>query len=143
VYGSQNWDWNCNCQSGLVADPEVTLAGFAVMPGEIIRVPRAGYAIGDGYDALVLHADAERVAINYTREGNPVRGYTVYIEGIAVDSTLIALYQQTNAAGRGALPALQVGQAIGRARVGEIKIAIRDSGAFMDPRSRKDWWRGR
>ncbi|MDE3090136.1 MAG: hypothetical protein KGJ80_12205 [Chloroflexota bacterium] len=141
VYQIYNWDWSCNCQGALLADPEISLVGLVVSPGEIIGVPRSSYYIGEDYQVLVLHADSERVTLNYTRTGNPSRGYTIYLEGLAVDSTLVALYQQTNAAGRVELPALQAGQGLGRARGGEIKVAIRDAGAFMDPRSRKDWWR--
>lgn len=143
AYQVNAWDWNCNCAGALLANPQVTLAGFTVTPGEIIRVPPSSYYLGNDYQALVLYADGERITLNYTRAGNPLRGYTIYLEGIAVDSGLLALYQQTNAAGRVELPALQAGQGIGRARTSEIKVAIRDAGAFMDPRSRKDWWRGR
>jgi hypothetical protein len=25
----------------------------------------------------------------------------------------------------------------------EIQVAVRDTGSFMDPRSRNDWWQGR
>ena len=46
-------------------------------------------------------------------------------------------------AGRGRMPALRAGQAFGHARGGEIGVAIRDWGTFLDPRSRKDWWQGR
>ncbi len=143
AYQIHKWDWNCNCRGELFAEPEATLISFAATPGEIIRVPRSSYYIGNDFQALVLYADGGRVTFNYTRTGNPVRGYTIYLEGIAVDAGLIALYQQTNDAGRVELPALRAGQAIGRAQTGEIKLAIRDAGAFMDPRSRKDWWRGR
>ena len=38
------------------------------------------------------------------------------------------------------LPALRAEQAFGRARGDEIMVSIRDTGSFMDPRSRKDWW---
>jgi hypothetical protein len=41
------------------------------------------------------------------------------------------------------LPALRGSQALGRARDASIGVAIRDTGSFMDPRSRKDWWQGR
>jgi len=136
----RNWDWGCNCPGPLLADAEVTLVSLAVTSGEIIRVPRSSYYIGGDYQALVLYADSERITFNYTRTGNPVRGYTIYLEGLAVDSTLHALYQQTDGAGRAELPALQAGQGIGRAKGNELKAAIRDAGAFMDPRSRKDWW---
>ena len=37
---------------------------------------------------------------------------------------------------------VRVGQSIGRAATTELGIAVCDDGMFMDPRSRKDWWRG-
>jgi hypothetical protein len=67
----------------------------------------------------------------------------LHLENICVDANLLALYRQLNAAGRSKLPALWPGQPIGRAPGREIEVAIRDSGAFLDPRSRKDWWQGR
>jgi hypothetical protein len=41
------------------------------------------------------------------------------------------------------LPALWPGQPLSLARGSKIDAAIRDSGAFLDPRSRKDWWQSR
>jgi hypothetical protein len=127
----------------LITNPEVTLAGMAVTPGEAIHVPNSGYDIGDGYQVLVLYASTERITLKYTREDNVVYGYTLHVENICVEPTLLALYQSWNDAGRGHLPALRAGQAFGRARSDEIQVAIRDTGAFMDPRSCKDWWQGR
>ncbi|MCL7454490.1 MAG: hypothetical protein M8467_15740, partial [Anaerolineae bacterium] len=66
--------------------------------------------------------------------------YTVHVENVCVEPSLLALYRQWDAAGRVRLPALRGGQPFGRARGTEIGVAIRDSGTFMDPRSRKDWW---
>ncbi len=140
VYQVYLWDAECNCRGALMTNPEVTMASLAANPGETLHVPDAGYNLGGGYNALVLYADSDRIAFTYTREDNPVRGYVLYLEGIAVGSNLVALYQQANSAGRAELPALRVGQAFARGR-GEVKFAIRDAGAFMDPRSRKDWWR--
>jgi len=60
-----------------------------------------------------------------------------------VEPNLLALYERMNAQGRGHLPALRAGQAFGRARDTEIRVSIRDTGRFMDPRVRKDWWAGR
>ncbi len=91
----------------------------------------------------MIYADAERLVLNFTRSANPIRGYTLYLEGVAVDSSLLGLYQNLNAAGRSNLPAIQPGQGLARTRGTEVKIAIRDAGGFMDPRSRKDWWRGK
>lgn len=141
VYHVYDWDWSHDRRGQRLNDPEVTLAGLAVSPGEIIYVPPAGYTIGSGYDVLVLYASPVRVTLKYTREDNVVNGYTLHLENICVEPRLLALYESSNSNGRGTLPALQAGQAIGRARGNELGVAIRDNGVFMDPRSQKDWWR--
>lgn len=143
VFQVYSWDSLCGCKSGLVTEYPVSLISLATSPGEVIRAPRSGYYIGQDFQSFVIYADTERIALNYTREANPIRGYTIYIEGVAIDTSLLALYQQANSAGRNQLPALQSWQAVGRAKGNEILVAIRDAGAFMDPRSRKDWWHGR
>jgi hypothetical protein len=136
------WNWECNCRAALIGDPDVTMAGLVANPGETLHVPVSGYSIGEGMEVLVLYADAERITLKYSREDSVTGGYTFYIEGVAVEASLLALYQQMNGAGRGELPALREGQAFARARENQVKVATRD-GAFFDPRSRKDWWRGR
>jgi len=143
VYHTNNWDWGSNSRGGPVTDFEVTVAGFAAKPGETIHVPDSGYSIGSGYAVLVLYAEANRITLKYTGEDNVVKGYTLHVEGIGVEPRLLALYQQLNAAGRRQLPALRAGQAFGRARGNEVQVGIRDTGRFMDPRVRKDWWRGK
>jgi hypothetical protein len=121
----------------------VTLLGMETTPGELVRLPVAGYDISGGYSALVMYAEPTRVTLKYTREDTPATGYMVHLENICVDPNLLALYRQLNAAGRIQLPALFPGQPLGRAPGTEIDAAVRDSGAFLDPRSRKDWWQGR
>ena len=143
VYRVYDWNWACNCRGSLLTTWDVTLAGLAVTPGETIHVPDSGYDIGAGYRALVLYASQERITLKYTREDNVVSGYTVHLENVCVEPGLLALYQFWNGNGRGHLPALRAGQALGRARGDQIGVAVRDAGTFMDPRSRKDWWRGR
>jgi hypothetical protein len=143
VYQVYGWDWEHNRLGSLVTDPEVTMAGLAVTPGETIHVPDSGYTIGGGYEALVLYATPERITLKYTPDDHVIWGYTLHVENICVEPRLLALYQSWNEAGRGRLPALRAGQAFGRARGSEIGVVIRDNGAFMDPRSRKDWWQGR
>lgn len=138
-----DWNWAGNCRGDAIAWPPVTLAKLATTPGEIIALPGCTYGIGDGYMALVLYASPERLTLKYTREDNVVRGYTLHLDGLCVEPSLLALYQSLNSAGRGMLPALRSGQALGRARDTAIGVAIRDAGSFMDPRSRKDWWQGR
>jgi len=146
VYKVYDWDWECGedgCRGPLLTRWDVTLAGMGVAAGETIHVPDSGKTIGQGYEVLVLYASEERITLKYTLDDNVVSGYTVHVENVCVEPSLLALYQEWNAAGRGRLPALEAGQAFGRAQSGEIGVAIRDAGTFMDPRSEKDWWQGR
>ena len=146
LYQVYDWNWTTNQRGGLLTKWPVTLAGLASTPGEQVRVPSAGYSIGlsimDGYQVLVLYATPERITLKYTREDNVVAGYTLHVENVCVDPSLVSLYQSLNTAGRNPLPALNAGQAFGTARGGELAVAIRDTGEFMDPRSRLDWWHG-
>jgi hypothetical protein len=91
--------------SGLITSPPVTLAGLATTPGEIIRLPDSGYDIGGGFDAMVLYADETRIAMKYTPTDDIAGGYTVYLEKMCVEPSLLALYEQLNAGGRSQLPA--------------------------------------
>ncbi len=146
AYRVYDWNWACNCRGAPLTTWDVTLAGMATTKDEIIRVPGSGYDIGrlpNGFEVMVLYAAPNRVTLKYTREDNVVSGYTVHIENICVEPTLLSLYNTMNAAGRASLPALYAGQGIGRAVGNQIGVAIRDTGQFMDPRSRKDWWIGR
>lgn len=144
VYRVHDWDWGKGPQ-GARGTPlsryDVTLLGMAVKAGEILYVPDAGYSIGEGMQVLVLYATSERITLKYTREDNVVDGYTLHIEGICVEPKLQEVYNQMDAAGRRQLLALAAGQPFGRARDTEIKVAVRDKGTFMDPRTSKDWWR--
>jgi hypothetical protein len=140
VYRVHDWEWGEYRRGKTLDDPEVTLAGLRVTPGEIIYLPPSGYTIGEGFDALVLYADPLRLTIKYTREDNVVSGYTLHLENICPEPRLLAVYNNCNANARGHLPALYGGHALGRARGTELGVAIRDNGDFMDPRSSKDWW---
>jgi hypothetical protein len=143
VYQVYDWDWEHNRRGDLLTQYDVTLAGMAVAPGEVLHLPDSGYNLGNGYEALVLYATEERITLKYTREDNVVLGYTIHVENVCVEPRLLALYQDSNDAGRAELPALRGGQPFGRAREGEIRVAIRDAGTFMDPRSRRDWWQSK
>jgi hypothetical protein len=142
-YQVHNWDWGSNSRGKPITDFEATAVGCQVKVGETIHVPEAGYSIGQGYAVMVLYADKNRITLKYTGEDSVVSGYAIHIEGVCTDPNLLALYEQMNAAGRRHLPALRAGQAFGRARDKEVQVTIRDTGRFMDPRVRKDWWRGR
>ncbi len=140
VYQVQSWDWGCNCASSYITDPQVTMAGFAMKPAEIVELPTSGYDIGGGFQALVLYATNETITLKYTRSDDVVYGYTIHLANVCVEPSLLALYDQANAAGRTALPGLAGNQALGRVRGNELLVTIRDTGSWMDPRSRKDWY---
>jgi hypothetical protein len=141
AYRVYDWNWSTNSRGALIDDWPVTLAGLPAVPGETLHVPGSGYDIG-GYEVLVLYATEYRITLKYTREDNVVYGYTLHVEGVCVEPKLLALYREWNANGRGELPALRAHQAFGRAIGNEVGVAIRDTGAFMDPRSHNDWWIG-
>ncbi|WP_420632155.1 hypothetical protein [Candidatus Leptofilum sp.] len=140
AYQIYRWDWACNCRLDLMSNWPTTLLGMGTSEGEPIHVPDSGYDIGGGNDVMVLYATDNRITLKYTREDNVVFGYTVHIEDICVDPALVSLYDSLDAAGRAQLPVLAGGQPFGRALGDEIKVSIRDTGNFLDPRSRKDWW---
>ena len=135
-----DWDWDNHRRGPLLLSPEVTLAWLAASPSETLHVPESGYSIGSGYAVLVLYASHDRITLKYTREDNVIEGYTLHVENICVEPTLLDLYLACVDAGRDNTPALRSGQAFGRATSNAVGIAIRDSGCFLDPRSRKDWW---
>ncbi|MEZ4870402.1 MAG: hypothetical protein R3C14_54230 [Caldilineaceae bacterium] len=145
AYQVNDWDWNCGtdgCKGAPIANPPVTLLEVAVPPGEALFIPTRNAEIyAGGFKALVLYAAATRITLVYTREDTAAHGYVVHLEDVMVDPALLALYTEKNAAGRHELPALHANERFANAVGATIKIAIRDSGSFMDPRSRKDWWK--
>jgi hypothetical protein len=143
TYQVYDWDWSSNTRGDPIQDFDVTMTGLRVSEGETIFTPDFGHEIGAGYVALVLYADPHRVTLKYTGEDNVIEGYTLHLEGICIYANLLNTYNARQADGRGALPALRPGQPIGYAPGNEVGVAIRDRGAFLDPRSRKDWWQGR
>lgn len=140
VYELEAWDWGCNCAGAYMTDPPVTMAGFATTQGEIVELPASGYDIGGGFGALVLYATTQTITLKYTRDDDVVHGYTIHLANVCVEPALRALYEQSDQAGRTALPALRGDQPLGRARGAELLVTIRDTGSWMDPRSRKDWY---
>ncbi len=140
-----DWDWGCGpdgCRGAPLTQPPVTLLEVGTAVGEFIYLPSRRADILDGvYVAMILYAEPSRLTIKYTRDDSPATGYTLHLEGLEVDPALVARYAELNAAGRSHLPGLRNGDLLGRA-MGTLKLAIRDSGSFMDPRTRKDWWKG-
>jgi hypothetical protein len=142
AYRVHDWDWTSMRPGEPITAWPVTLLGLRTSPGDAISMPESGYSIGSGYAALVLYANARRITLKYTREDNVVLGYTLHLEGLCVDPPLRALYDAMDREGRRRLPSLRGGQPFATAHGDQVLLAIRDSGTFMDPRSRKDWWPG-
>ncbi len=140
------WNWGCGtngCRGNPISYPEVTLISLSAGLGEPIHLPtRMAEIYGGGYKALVLYADERRITLTYTRDDSPVYGYMVHLEDVGIDAAIVQRYRELSAAGRNELPALRSGELIGYAFAGSIKVAVRDTGSFMDPRTRKDWWKG-
>ena len=111
--------------------------------GDPLHIPsRRAEIHGGGYIALVLYATEERLTLTYTREDSPAVGYMVHLEDICVDPNLLDLYRRLDADGRHMLPAIHNDEQVGTAASDQVLVAVRDTGSFMDPRSRKDWWQG-
>lgn len=142
TYQRYRWSDECDCPTDTTSPWETTVLGMGVKPGETIYTPDSGYDIGGGYEYLVMYAAETRITLHIGRE-DEFPGYVIHIEDVCTDPDLLALYRQNHAAGRGELPALRGHQPFGKALGNEIKIAVRDTGSFMDPRSRNDWWQGR
>ena len=145
TYQRIRWDWSCDCpdQENLTYSKwDSTVIGLAVKPGETIYTPESGYEIGGGYEYQVMYAGDSGITL-YIGTDDDYHGYVVHIEDVCVDPDLVDLYWDLHYDGRKELPALKGHQAFGKALSGEIKVAVRDSGHFLDPRSRNDWWRGR
>jgi hypothetical protein len=154
VYQVNSWNWGCGphgCPAGPILEPAVTLMTLNTTPGQSIYIPERGASIYSGnYKALVLYAEPTRLTLGYTRRDTVAAGYVVHLENVCVDPNLLALYRAQVGPDRyrklngGAyrLPALRNNQILGTALGQELGVAVRDRGTFLDPRSRKDWWRG-
>ncbi len=163
VYQVYDWNWatspNPGTRGSPLISPTVTLVGMQTVPGESIRSPVHGYNLGSPWGtggAMVIFADANNITLTFTRNDSAAKGYTVHIEGICIDPSLLSLYNSLNTVGNTAsgryhfynnptglyynLPGLTEGQVLGTALGSEIQVSIRDTGSFKDPRSDKDWW---
>ena len=149
-----DWDWACQgdagepwagngCRGSAITDPAVTLIALGTEPGSPVRTPsRDAEIYGGGYVALALYAEEKRLTLVYTREDSAAFGYVIHLESFCVDPALVEAYRSQNAEGRSQLPGLRSLERVGIAGVTPLKVAVRDSGSFLDPRSRKDWWKG-
>ncbi|MCS7088212.1 MAG: hypothetical protein NZL91_05925 [Thermoflexales bacterium] len=150
AYRRYDWNWNesgpppYGARGDVNNDWPVSALDLAATPGEGIYIPERNVSNNPiGTVAMVLYADEDEVTLAYTANDSVVHGYVVYLMNFCVDPNLVALYRAQLNNGRratGQLPAVRNNQRIGTARHGYVTVAIRDTGMFMDPRSRKDWW---
>lgn len=150
AYRRYDWNWNENApppygsRGGVNNDWPVSVLDLEAVRGEGIYIPERNMPNNpSGTVAMVLYADEDEVTLAYTANDSVVNGYVVYLMNFCVDPNLVALYRAQLNNGRratGQLPAVRNNQRIGTARYNYVTVAVRDSGMFMDPRSRKDWW---
>jgi hypothetical protein len=143
TYQANDWDWlGCNC--GVPRSPSpypVTMLGLRTTPGQALRIASRNLPVDPaGFKAVVLYADAGQLALKYTAEDRVDNGYLVHLVNLCVDPNLVEWYQRLDAAGRRWLPAVFDDSVIGVAQGSEVDVIVRDSGSFLDPRSRQDWW---
>ena len=151
-YQRHDWNWNENApppygsQDGVNQQYPVTVIDMAATKGEGVYIPeRNANNSGLGTQAMVLYADEDEMTLTYTDMDRPDVGYVVYIANFCVDPQLVAAYRAQLRDGKratGKLPAVRNNERIGITNNDAITVAIRDSGPFLDPRSRKDWWQG-
>jgi hypothetical protein len=137
VYTVHDWDWGCNCKGKLIEEDTVVLAGIKTTPGEPIYIPPREQDIYDRkYYAVVLYASEDSLTFLYNRAGTVVQGYTIHYVGLQTDPNLVALFRESQG---NQLPGLTLDTPVGIA-TGELLVAIRDNGKFLDTRSQHDWW---
>jgi hypothetical protein len=143
AYQLNDWDWlGCNCAVPRPRSPyPVTMLGLRTTAGQPLHIASRDLPIDPrGFVAMVLYADAGQLALKYTSEDRVDTGYLVHLSHLCVDPNLVALYEQLDAAGRHWLPGVYNDSVVATALEGEVRVSVRDSGAFLDPRSWQDWW---
>jgi hypothetical protein len=153
VRAHKRFDWNWDeagpppygARGGVNDDWPVSVLEFGTAPGEAIYIPERGPEIGGGFNAMVLYAGPNELTITYQRYDSVTDGYVIHLSGLCIEPQLLALYRAQLQNGRratGRLPGVKNNQPVGAALSNVIAVAVRDQGAYLDPRSRKDWWQG-
>lgn len=163
VYRTYLWNWGVSpdpgTRGGVDSNPTVGVVGLSTTPGETLQVPTSYYKIaevgGTQYQAFVMYADSDTIAMHFTAEDTASVGYTVHVDNICTDPNLLALYNQLdNPSGPRYthqpysgwhgyaynMPYLAVGQAFGTAHDTEIRVKIIDTGSTLDPRGCWNLW---
>jgi hypothetical protein len=151
-YQRFDWKWNENgpppygTRGRVNNDYPVAVLDMGTTAGEQINIPEISANNNPiGTKAMVLYADERQITLVYGDRDRVDSGFVIYLANFCVDPNLVALYRAQLENGKratGRLPALFADQKIGVANGAFVTVAIRDQGAFLDPRSRTDWWAG-
>jgi hypothetical protein len=149
AYKRYNWNWNeqgpppYGSRGDVNNDWPVSVLDFDTQLGEPVYIPNRNPQIGGGFNAMVLFASEREITFAYYRQDHVINGYVIHMMNFCVDPNLVALYRAQLLNGKREtkkLPGLKVDQVIGTALEDAVTVAVRDRAAFLDPRSRKDWW---
>lgn len=122
-------------------DPaDVSMCGFAASPSTPVHAPNTCQS-----PWYVLYADEGFITMVVNGAdcigGDCDEGYGVHIDGLIVNKDLLTLYRKDDAEGRNRLPIVNANDVIGTVDTGgEVRVTIRDTGSYMDPRTLRDWW---
>lgn len=108
--------------------------------GSDILAPKIGYDIGGGFNYTVLYADNNELTLKATLEDSAAYGYTLHFVDLNVKQEIVDAYVANEKDRENSLVAMPCGFKIGTAKDSKFKVAVADTGTFMDPRVRKDWW---
>jgi len=120
---------------------KVHLVGLDAQPGQKLYGLKAGRKINSKGDVfMVLYANEKDITFTHSASDTLMGGYLYFFIDICVDPNLLNKYKELNDLGRNQLPVVGPGQVFGYASNVDIKVGIRDTMSFMDPRYREDWW---
>jgi len=149
-YKRYDWNWNENSappygsRGGLNNDYPSAVIDVATSKGETIRVPYRGVPIWSNNDiALVLYASEHELTLAFSRSDSVTNGYVMHLLDFCVDVNLVSTYRAQISGGKrspGVLPAVRARQSIGSADQNVLRLALRDGGAYTDPRSYRVIW---
>ncbi len=150
IYQSFQWNWNSGPPPGS-RGPRITpdnsgnwgasVVEFKTQANEEIKVPSSGYEIdSEGRQVSVLYAKDKDITIIYGNQDTAAVGYVMHFVDLTVNPDILDLYNENQTQGRTSLVALPCGYPLGTALNSRFKVAIRDTGSFIDPRIEKDFW---
>lgn len=144
TYVVYEWDFQNNkslAPQQATPNFKVHLVGLQANPGQKLVGLTAGRKIDPAGDVfMVLYATKTDITFTHSPSDSLLGGYLFYFADLCVDPNLLAKYQADNAGGRGQLPVVGKGQVFGYAGNSDVKVGIRDTMSFVDPRYKQDWW---